>query len=236
MKYGIGAAAFAKMSRGQSLQGIVADTNHAGGGTTVTVNGTVGSKVYQNAVTTKDYTFTVSSGSNLALLVTLNFGSILVSSVSATWDQGGTNQAMTQIVTISQGAGIGTSAIFGLRAPTVVASGTLRVSWTTISEVFIAAICLAGVSQTSDGSAFPNTATATSGSTVNVTSAAGDLVVACESAGTGQGTATGTLIYDDHLSGAVINAMANYDTGSATVAIGNSGSNATIAATDIGHA
>lgn len=200
----------------------------------VTLNGSVGTKVYQSAVTTKDFTFTVSSGSNLALIVTLNFGSI-VSGVSITWDQGGTNQAMTQLVGQFAAA---PSVIFGLRNPAV---GTLtgRVSWTVVSEVFIEPTCWAGVNQSSDGAAFPNSANSASGtsaSTINVTSATGDIVVGCESSTISQGTSTGTLLFDDHASGAIINAMAQYDSGASSVTIGNSGSNSSLAAIDIAAA
>lgn len=191
----------------------------------------VGTKFYQNAVTTKDVTFTVSAGSNLALMAVLNFGSS-PTSITVTWDQGVTAQAMTQLVSKGTALGAQVSTIFGLRAPTV---GTLtaRISWTGSSEIFGSFIQLSGVEQSSDGAAFPHTNSAESASTINVTSAVGNLVIACESSGSGQGTATGTLIYDDHTSGAIINAMAEYDVGAASVTIGNSGSNSTIAGVDV---
>lgn len=202
----------------------------------VTVNGAVGAKTYQNAVTTKDITFTVSAGANLALVLTLNFGNSAVSGITAVWDQGGTNQSMTQIV-ISQSPPA-SSVIFGLRAPTVGNNLTLRISWTTVSEVFIAAICFAGVNQTSDAAAFPHTATSAGAgaATVTITSATGNICVAAEASGVGQGTATGTLIYSDSVSGTFINAMANYDNGAASLAIGNTGANTTIVAVDVAAA
>lgn len=200
-------------------------------GSTVTVLD-VGTKAYQNAVTTKDYTMTVSSGSNRALLLTLNFGAI-VSSISATWDFGGTAQTMTQLVLKTTAY---SSAVFGLRAPTAGTNLTLRVSWTTTAEVFIAGISFTNVDQTDDAHAFPHTANGSLVSTVSITSAIGNQVVGCETAGTGQGTATGTLIYDDHTSGSLINAMANYDNGASSVTFGNSGlNNNTIAAVDVAH-
>lgn len=200
----------------------------------VAVLGSVGAKTYQNSVTTKDYTFTVASGSNRAIVLTLNFGGA-VTGISATWDQGGTNQAMTSLA-VSTGGGH-CSAIFGLRAPTVVTNGTLRVSWTTTSEVFIDAIAFSGVDQTSDAAAFPHTATGNNVATLTVTSATGNMVVGCEASGTSQGTTTGTLIYDDHASGAIINAMAQYDNGAASVSIGNSTiGNSNLAAVDVAAA
>ncbi len=207
----------------------------------VTVNGSVGAETYINAVTTKDYTFTVASGSNLALVLTLNFGSNAVSGITAVWDQGGTNQSMTQLVLAQNvSPGVGSSAIFGLRNPTVGSSLTLRVSWTTTSEVFIAAICFAGVDQTSNVAAFPHTASYTvagSGQTVSLTSATGNMVVGCQTATGSQGTPTGTTIYDDHFSGAIINAQAEYDNGASSVNVGSSGViNQSIAAVDVAAA
>lgn len=193
----------------------------------------VGTKFYQNAVTTKDVTFTTTSGTNTALVLVLNFGGS-PTSISVTWDQGGTNQAMTQIVSKDAG-GARISTIFGLRAPTVGTNLTGRISWTGSSEIFGAFIQLSGVDQTSDGAAFPHTQVGST-ATISVTSATGNIVIACESSGAGQGTSTGTLIYDDHTSGAVINAMAQYDAGAASVTIGNSGLNDTICGVDIAAA
>lgn len=205
----------------------------------VAVNGSVGTKVYTGGVTTKDYTFTVSAGSNLALLVSVVLGSASdASGVTAVWDQGGTNQSMTQLI-IEQNSGNGTSVWFGLRNPTVVTNGIVRVSWTTTqTDCFIVGICFAGVAQTNDATAFPHTAgsNSTGTNTVSLTSATGNMCVGCEIPGS-LGTTTGTQIYQDDASGGWINAAAEYDNGSATVTIGMPGAGCrAVAAVDIGAA
>lgn len=199
----------------------------------VTLNPPVGTETYQNAVTSKTFTYTVSPGSNLALAVTLNFGAA-VSGVSVVWDDGGTNQSMTQVALINPNP---TSAVFGLRNPTV---GTKlgRVSWTGLSEVFIAPICFSTVDTSADAAAFPHTATHGPGaaSTILITSDVGHMVVGTQASSAAQGTQTGTSIYSDQVSGAVINAQAEYDTGAPTVNIGSTGLNQTIAAIDVAPA
>jgi hypothetical protein len=200
----------------------------------VTVNGSVGSETYHAATTSLNYTgTTVIAGPNLALVLTLNFGSGAVTSISCTWDSGGSNQSMTQLV--AQSGGQVTSAIFGLRNP-IPGNKTLAVSWTGPAEIFAAAICFAGVNPTSDAAAFPHTAQNTSAATVALTSAAGNMVVGCQGSGGAQGTPTGTTIYDDHTSGAVINAQAEYDNGAATVNVGSTVSSIVVVAVDVGAA
>lgn len=199
----------------------------------------VGTKSYTlNALGTKDYTFTVSSGSNLALVCTVVFGSALdPSSISAVWDQGGTNQNMTQLI-VQTNSGVGTCVIFGLRAPTVVTNGTLRVTWTTTqTDTFIDAICVTGVEQSSDGAAFPHTAgTNTTGvMTVSLTSATGNIAVGCQIPSNPASGVTGTQLYKDGSSGSWINASAEYDAGASTVTIGatGAGNGLAIAAVDV---
>jgi hypothetical protein len=94
---------------------------------------------------------------------------------------------MSLVIGIS-GAGF-SSQIWGLANP---ASGnnTLVIPWTGGQKVFAAAISFTGVDQSTP---FPHTASANSVATVNVTSATGNKVVACESSGSGQGTASNHL-------------------------------------------
>ena len=137
---------------------------------------------------------------------------------------------MAELVTISSAQG--TSVIFGLRAP-VSGNKTLTITWTGSAEVFAAAISFANVNQTSDGAAFPHTASGQNAATVALASATGHMVVGCQASGSVQGTQTGTSIYSDSASGTVINGQAEYGPGGASVAVGSSGINATIAAFDV---
>jgi hypothetical protein len=192
-------------------------------------------EVYSHNVTSTNYTLTVPAGSNEALVVTLNFGiSGGVSNITATWDNGGTNQVMTQLV--DKQLSSSESTIFGLRNPTVKTNGTLRVTWTTTAtDLFVSSIVFGGVDQASDGNAFPTTAKSPNSNTASTTiaSVAGNMVVAVEGSTVSQGTSLGTLLYDDHVSGAVLNSMAEYDNGATTVSVGNSGTNQTIAAVSV---
>ncbi len=185
-----------------------------------TLNAT-GTKQYHAAATSFDYTgMTVASGSNSALVVVICFGSV-VSAVSATWDNGGTNQAMTQVILSTDGSAH-SAAIFGLVAPTA-GNKTLHIAWTGSSEIFVDAVAYDSVDQTGSTTTFYGSVKSVSVvATVTVSSTTGDFVVACQCSGAGQGTATGTLLFDDHVSGSVINAMAEYDAGAASVAIGSS--------------
>lgn len=198
---------------------------------TVTVNA-VGTETYHTAVTTLNYVgITVAAGSHLALVLTINFGSSTVSGVTAVWDSGGSNQAMTQIV-IRQSAQA-SSVIFGLRNPTA-GNKTLLISWTGSSELYVAAVSFAGVNQTSDGAAFPHSNSGINAQTIAITSANGNKVVGCQASGSSQGNTTGTQLYNDHTSGVIINAQGEYDNGAASVTIGStSGTNATLVAVDV---
>lgn len=200
---------------------------------TVTVNAT-GTKSYQASGV--NYTgITVAAGSNRALVLALCFdiGSN-PSAVAATWDSGGSNQAMTLIASRNATNNGKSSYLFGLVAP---ATGNLNllISWTGGANVFAAAMAFNGVDQTGGVTSFPHSTSGTT-ATLTVTSATGNKVMACEASTVAQGTSTGTLIYDDHVSGAIINAMAQHDDGAASVSIGNTGSNSSIVATDIAAA
>jgi|SRR5882724_215259 len=144
---------------------------------TVDVTGTV--LVGASSVTSINYTgITVGAGSNRALIVTLGLGNTaLTSGWTATWDSGGTNQAMTLLKsqTHTSGANNDAGVIFGLRNPT---SGlkTLALSWTTAQFPTVEAISFNGVDQTSDAAAFPN-AISNNTATINVASAVGNIPV-----------------------------------------------------------
>lgn len=191
----------------------------------------VGSEAY--IASGVNYTgITVGSGANRALVLTLNFDGVVPTGQTVTWN--GTAMGLLIALNVS---GNKESQIWGLTNP---ASGnnTLAISWTGGQKVFAAAISFTGVDGSSGNtSAFPHTASNLSVSTVSLTTAVGNMAVACEAAGGSQGTATGTLIYDDHVSGTNINAMANYDMpGASPLAIGNSGSNVLVVAADIAAA
>jgi hypothetical protein len=199
----------------------------AAGGGSVAVDAVDGSVHY--IASGVGYTgLTVGAGSHRALILTLNFDGAEPTGVSVTWN----GTAMTQIVAGGSG-GNRDSQLWGLINP---ASGanTFAISWTGGGKVFAAAISFTGVDQTGGATSFPNSTSGTGVATLSVTSAVGNKVVACECSGGGQGTSTGTQIYDDHVSGSIINAMAQYDAGAATpVVIGNSGTNSLIVATDV---
>ncbi len=215
---------------GSETAGSALAINTPGGGGVTTLNAT-GTKQYHAAATSLDYTgMTVAAGTNTALLVTVVFDtSSVVSNVTAVWDSGDTNQSMTQIVTTGD---VHQCLIFGLVAPTV-GNKTLHIAWTTSAPLFVDAVAFDGVDQTGGATSFPNSTTGSGVATVTVTSATGNMVVACEAMSNGA-SPTGTLLYSDSASGAIINSAASYDAGAATVAIGVSGGTCSpIAATDV---
>jgi hypothetical protein len=145
---------------------------------------------------------TVGSGTNRALLVFLQFGAV-VSSVSVTWDSGGTNQAMTNIVSATESDNLGQAYLFGLVAPT---SGqkTLSVSWTTSASFTCGEASFTGADQTGGATTFKNTNTFVGNNpspmTITVTTANGDMAVASFAANNCSFTSvsTGTDIYHDN--------------------------------------
>jgi hypothetical protein len=122
-------------------------------------------------------TFTVSPGSNLALIAILCRNNTGVSGTTLNWDSGGTPQAMTSL-----GTATNTSShieIFKLANPAT-GNKTLSASWTTGCAVCLIAIAFSGADQT-NVVVGGDTATAT-GSTnspsVTVTTGASDITVA----------------------------------------------------------
>jgi hypothetical protein len=156
-------------------------------------------------VTSFNYTgITVGSGSNRALvfLLYINGGGTAPASVTATWDSGGTNQAMTLITSKANANAVDIVYVFGLRAPTS-GNKTLAVSWTNAATYAADAISFTGVDQTSDATAFPNPNTAQAVSTtpsVVITSAVNNIPVAIAGTGNAFTVPNQTTIFHDGLS------------------------------------
>lgn len=225
-------------AQGMGVGGGNVGVHGGGGGNTVTLQGCA-TKQYKTTNTTQSYTgVTVSSGTDLALTVTLNWdiagGSTRPSSVSVVWDAAGANQSFSNIVHSALTVGPGAE-IWGLVNPTPGASKTITITYTTTAPVFIDACAWTNVVQSSFGAAFPNSTVGSSAATVTVTSATGDKVIACASSGSAFSGITGTLIYNDSASGSQINAFSNYDVGSASVVIGNANAVNLIVGADIAH-
>lgn len=132
---------------------------------------------------------TVGSGSNRALILWLCFdfsGGSAPTSISATWDNGGTNQAMSLIKSQQDGTGVEIISAYGLVAPTSGAK-TLHVTWTNSAagaEMF--AESFTGADQTGGVTTFANATslTGTKASNLNentsalsVSSATGDMAI-----------------------------------------------------------
>jgi hypothetical protein len=115
------------------------------------------------------------------------------------------------------------AALYGLLAP---ASGnkTLTVSWTGNNEMHASALSFTGVDQTSIAVAFPHGTTAThttataSPTSVTITSASGNMVVACHAQNVSAwGVISGTQLAKDDTTGPNIGVVSNYNNGAATV-------------------
>lgn len=98
---------------------------------------------------------TVGSGANRALVVQLSFSLESLGTVAVTWDSGGSNQAMTQIVAQKTTGTFGESQLWGLVAPTA-GNKTLKVTWTGTSDLYINGTSWTGVDQTGGTTSFPN--------------------------------------------------------------------------------
>jgi hypothetical protein len=99
--------------------------------------------------------------------------------------------------------------------------------------VFISSIAFDGVDQTGGATSFPNSTSSTSATTLSVLTAVGNIVVCCGSSTVSLGTISGTTIFLDQVSGAVINAFANYDSGTGSISIGSSSGPASRVATNV---
>jgi hypothetical protein len=139
---------------------------------------------------------------------------------------------MTRIITSDSGAHLGPQGeLWGLVNPAT-GNKTLALAWTSNSQMFLVGMAFNGVDQTGGTTSFPNSAAAASVSTVTITSATGDMVIAVGGSGAALGTITGTTIYADSSSGSFINAFSNYDVGAASVVIGMGGTGS-VAGSDI---
>lgn len=175
-------------------------------------------------LTTYDFTgMTVGTGN--ALIVTVTYGDVNVTGMTASWDNGGTPQSMTLLASQDQVFNVGTTAIFGLRSPTA-GNKTLRLNWTGSAQVFVDAISFTGVNVTSDATAFPvagRTASVigpTTSPSLDVTSATNHMTVcATTNQGNNYSAATQTSMFIDN-TGASINCAAAYASGAATVSFG----------------
>lgn len=149
----------------------------------VAIDATGTSDATASGVSTIDFNnLTVGAGANRALVVQISFSHTIVSAVSVTWDQGGTNQACALIVTVNgQDLLSGRVDLWGLVAPTS-GNKTLRVSWTTATDIVVDAASWTGVDQTGGATSFPNS-TSTTGNLTNaslaITSAAGNAAMDC---------------------------------------------------------
>jgi hypothetical protein len=202
----------------------------------VTVNAT-GAKLWQGtAVTSLSYTgLTVATGTHSAIVVTLGWDAPATTptAMSMIWDSGGTNQAMTRIITSDTGAHTGAqSELWGLVNPTV-GNKTLALSWTSAARVFVSSMAFDGVDQTGGATSFPNSVFNAGAATLNVTSIVGRKVMCCAVSNSAPGAITGTTIFYDGVSGTVVYAYANYDNGAPSVTIGSASGNGPIVATDI---
>lgn len=152
---------------------------------TVDVNGTLNNNgAAQASPPYAGYTQNVTAGATaLVLLVKFNGLAAAIGTVTLTWDSGGTNQAMTQLV---QKDGTNTGLwIFGLRNPTSGTAKTLSINWSGggNQHIDICGVSYNGSDTTSDATAFPTGHRTTNAGTsitpsIVVTSPAGNQAIA----------------------------------------------------------
>lgn len=181
-----------------------------------------------NAVATMTVSnLTVGSGSNRAMAVLIYWATGTVpSGITATWDSGGTNQAMTLIAGTNAGAGGAaneSTSAYGLIAPTA-GNKSLVISWTGNQEAHATAISFTGVDQTSVAVAFPHgttnikTVSTAQPNTVTITSATGNMVVAGHEQDVGAyGAISNTTLAKDDTTGPGIGVAFNYASGASSV-------------------
>jgi hypothetical protein len=126
---------------------------------------------------------TVGSGSNRALIVVMTMDTQTPTGLTLTWDSGGSNQAMTQIGSATNGQTGGNFnyiTMFGLVNP-ISGNKTLAGSWTSPCGADAYAYSFTGANQTGGTTSFPNFNSATGASStaaVSITSATGNQTVA----------------------------------------------------------
>lgn len=147
-----------------------------------------------------------------ALVAALSVSNQGIASLTVTWDNGGTNQAMTQIIAQNDGGGsaTGRAILHGLVAPTS-GNKTLRAAWTGASDIYLDALSCSGADQTGGTTTFANASSNSGGGaspqnpTVAVSSAVGNLTVAvlCASDNGTINSVTQTQVYIDNLAATI---------------------------------
>lgn len=155
-----------------------------------------GSMQSNGTTTTTSFNYsgiTVGSGPNRALFAFVYHGAgANPSAITATWDSGGTNQAMTLI---GQAPATGARIrMYALLNPTP-GNKTLAVAWTTVDTIAVCAVSFYGVLQTSIARAFVHTpATATYASTTTPT-------LTLDAYNAGKNMMVGTVVANQTISG-----------------------------------
>lgn len=162
----------------------------------VSLNGSVGTPASFASATSVNYTgITVAAGSDRALVCTIGFEQN-ATSITFTWDSGGTNQAMTSVNSQKEDTWPRYIYIFGLLAPTT-GNKTLAISWTTSASGRVNCVAFDGVLQTNIAAAFTNAANS-SGNSANpsqaITTSSGDATVCGLMASNGPSAESQTLI------------------------------------------
>jgi hypothetical protein len=148
-----------------------------------------------NGATALNFTnLTITGGlSNSALVAQLAFSLKTISNLTVTWDNGGSNQAMTQIIAANGTGSVCRAELWGLVNP-ISGNKTLRSAWTGSSDVCVQAVSWSNVDQTGGTTTFANATSATGSSsgtgthnTITITSAVGNATM---------DSATGTPTYN----------------------------------------
>jgi hypothetical protein len=149
-----------------------------------------------SAATSADLTtFTVTAGSTL--LVAVLHTSANVSATSLTWDNGGTNQAMTPIIDTLSGATIRQQMF--IRINPTSGNKTLHAAWTTSSDAVLGAIAFSGTDTTGYNSADNQTANAgAANQSLTITSTTDGATLAALSDNNAPTNNQGTSVYIDN--------------------------------------
>jgi hypothetical protein len=155
------------------------------------------------AATSTTFTkLTVASGSNLGLVVAICFGGNPGAFTKKNWDDTGTPQALTQIITATESDNLGFAYLFGLVNPTLGAK-TLAITWTNSVDFCYDAVSFTGVDQTGGATTFKNAIsviTSLTNASLSITSPSGDMGIAAfaTSAGSFGSGGTGTDVFFDN--------------------------------------
>lgn len=136
-------------------------------------------------------TLTVGSGVNRALVCAVVFSLHTPTSEVATWDSGGTNQAMALIQGVNGTGTIARAELWGLTAPTSGAK-TFKITWVGTSDIYINCTSWTGADQTGSTTTFPHSTSSTGTTAGNptaysmaITSAVNNATMAATSTDTG---------------------------------------------------